>query len=131
MIQVIWWKFQQCLGAFTILFPEESSETRLFRHLSNLVFGVRVFGNTKATRVIFFFKTLKVSFALQKRSKKLRKSFCFWDNYISIDIVKLSLLRTGYFSSVANVLTSTPKNWHVNTKDFFQLNFLGSDRWKW
>ena len=131
IIQVIWSKFQRCLGTFTMLFSEGSSEAGLFRHLSNLVFGVRKFRNTKAMRVIYFAKTFKVSGRLQKSSRKLRKTFCFWDNCISIGIVKLSLLRTGYFSSVANVLASSPKIWHVNKKNFFQLNFLGSDRWKW
>ena len=43
--------------------------------------------------------------------------------------MKLSLWRTRYFSSGANVLTTSPKIWHVNKRDFFQLNFLGSERW--
>ena len=98
MIKVLWCRFQQCLGTFTILLVEASSETGLFRHLSDYVFGVR-------------------------------KIFSFWDNCIWIGIVKLSLLRTGYFSSVANVLTSSPKIWHVNKRDFLQLNCLSSDQW--
>ena len=61
----------------------------------------------------------------------MRKSFCLRDNCISIGIVKLSLLRTGYFSSAANVLTSSPKIWHVNKRDFFQLHWFGSDEWIW
>ena len=98
MIKVLWCRFQQCLGTFTILLVEASSETGLFRHLSDYVFGVR-------------------------------KIFSFWDNCIWIGIVKLSLLRTGYFSSAANVLTTTPKSGHVKNRDFFQLNWLGSDQW--
>ena len=50
---------------------------RPFRHLSNHVFGVRNFGNTKLMRVIFFFKTFKISDRFQNWSKKLRKSFLF------------------------------------------------------
>ena len=57
--------------------------------------------------------------------------FCFWDNWIGTGILKFSLLRTGYFSSVANMLRSSPKIWHVNKRDFLQLNFLASDRWIW
>ena len=38
---------QQCLGMFTMLILELSSETRVFRHLSNHVFEVRNCGNTK------------------------------------------------------------------------------------
>ena len=42
-----------------------------------------------------------------------------------------SLLRTGYFSSAANVLRSSPKVLHVNKRDFFQLNSLGRGQWVW
>ena len=100
MIKVLWCRFQQCLGTFTILLVEASSETGLFRHLSDYVFGVR-------------------------------KIFSFWDNCIWIGIVKLSLLRTGYFSSAANVLTSSPKTWHVKKQLFFEHNFVASDEWIW
>ena len=104
---------------------------RLFRHLSNYVFRVRNFGNTKAVRVIFFFQMYKIEFRFQKFSEKLRKIFFFWDNCIWIGIVKLSLLRTGYFSSAANVLTNSPKIWHINKRDFLEHNFFASDHWIW
>ena len=39
---------------------------------------------------------------------------------------KLSLLTRGYFSSSANVLTSSPKISHVNKNDFFEHNLLVS-----
>ena len=100
MIKVLWWIFQQCLGTFTILLVEASSETGLFRHLSDYVFGVR-------------------------------KIFSFWDNCIWIGIVKLSLLRTGYCKSAANVLTSSPNVFHLNKRDFFQLIWLANDQWIW
>ena len=29
----------------------------------------------------------------------------------------------------ANVLTSSPRVWHVNKKDFFENNFLACDKW--
>ena len=48
-----------------------------------------------------------------------------------IGIVKLSLIRTGYFSLAANVLTSTTKILHVNKRDFVQHNFPGSDQLIW
>ena len=38
-----------------------------------------------------------------------------------IGIVKLSLLRTGYLSSAANVLTRSPKIRCVNKRVFLQL----------
>ena len=56
MIKVIGWRFEQCLGPFTMFLVEGSSETGLLRHLANHVFSVRNFGNTKAVRVIIFFQ---------------------------------------------------------------------------
>ena len=77
LIKVLWCRFQECLSTFTMLLVEASSETKLFWHLSNNVFGVRNFGKTKVMRVIFLFETLKISTRFQKCSKKLRKSFLF------------------------------------------------------
>ena len=48
-----------------------------------------------------------------------------------ICIVKLSLLRTRYFSSAANVLRSSPKSLHVIKRDFLEDNFLPSGQWIW
>ena len=131
MIKMVWCKFQQCLGTSAMLLVEGSSETGLFRHLSNLVFGVDNFENTKTKGVIFFSKCLKFKLDFKNAAKNWEKVFCFWDNCIWIGIVKLSLLRTGYFSSAANVLRSSPKIWHVNKRDFFELNFLASHQQLW
>ena len=132
MIKVLWSIFQQCLGTFTIFLVEGSSETGLFRHLSNHVFRVRNFGNTKAVRVMFFFsKYFKFNLDLNKAGKNSDKVFCFSDNWIWVGIVKLFLLRTRYFSLVANMLTSSPKIWHVNKKRFFEHNFYFSNQWIW
>ena len=65
------------------------------------------------------------------QQKIQKKNFSFWDNCIEIGIVKLSLLRTGYLSSAANVLTSSTKISHVNQRDFFWINCLGSDQLIW
>ena len=53
-----------------------------------------------------------------------KKFFSFWDNWIWIGIVKLSLLTTGYLSSAANLLTRRPNIRHINKRDFLQLNCL-------
>ena len=122
MIKVLWGRFQQSLGMFTMLLVKGSSKTGLFRHLPDHVFAVRNFGNTKFMRVIFFFsKYLKYNLHFKNAVKNWEKVFFFWDNFIWIGVIKLSLLRKGYFSLAANVLTSTPKIWHVNKGDFFQL----------
>ena len=131
MIKVLWCRFQQCLGTFTMLLVEGSSKLRLLTHLYDYVFGVRNFGNAESVRVISFSKYLKFKRDIKKAPKTWENAFCFWDNCILTGIVKLSLLRTGYLSSASNVLTSTPKIWHVNKRDFFQLNWLGSDHWIW
>ena len=129
MIKVLWCRFHQCLGTLTILFVEASSKTRLSRHLSHYVFGIRNFENTKAMRIIFFSGTFKISATFQKCSKSRAKIVCFSDNCIWIVIVKLSLLRTGYFSSAANALKSSLKIWHVYKRDVSQLNRLGCNQW--
>ena len=125
---MLWCRFQQCLGTFTVLLVEGSTETEIFRDFSRHVFGVRNFGNAESMRVIFFLKIFKIWARFQKSCKKLRKPFIFWDNCIRTGIAKLSLLRTGYLSSASKLLTSSPKIWHVNKRDFFQLNWLGTDQ---
>ena len=129
MIKVLWWEFQQCLCMFTILLYEASSAAGLFRHLSGYVFGVRNFENTKCMTVIFFSKYLKFKLHFKNAAKNSEKVFCFWDDCISIIIVKLSLLRRGQFSSAGNALPSSAKVLHVNKRNFFQLNLLSSDQW--
>ena len=76
-------------------------------------------------------KSLKVLVDCKNAPRNWEKVFCFWDNCIWIGIVKFSLLRTGYFSSVTNVLTSCPKIWYVNKRDFFVHDFHARDQWIW
>ena len=125
------WRFQQRLCTFTMLLFQGSSQTALFRHLSNHVFAVRNLRNTKATRVMFFRKCLKINIDLKNAWKNCGNVFCFEGNRIWTDIVKLSVIRTGYFSRPANVLTSRTKILHVNKTDFCQLNWLGTNQWMW
>ena len=131
MINVMRCGFQQCLATFTMLFLEGSSETGLFRHFCNYVFVVCKFRNTKAVRVIFFWKYLKFMLDLKNAPKKWEKVFSFWDNCIRIGIVQFSLSRAGYFSPVAKVWTSSRKICHVNKRDFFEYNFVASHQWIW
>ena len=111
------------LRTVTMLLLEGSSETGVFRDFSDHVFGGRNLGNPKSMRVIFFFVILKSYSWFQKCSTKLNFEI-IWTY-----IVQLSLLRTRYVSLAANVLTSSAKIRHVNKRDVFQLNWLGSDRW--
>ena len=75
MIKGLWCRFKQCLGICPILFLEGSSETGLFRHLSDYVFRVRNFKNKKSMRLMIFLKMFQISSRFQKCSKKLKKKF--------------------------------------------------------
>ena len=114
-----------------MLLPEGSSQAALFINSSDYVFGVRHFGNTKSLSVIFSPKYLKFNIDFKSLAENWEKVFCCWHNWMWIGIVKLSLIRTGYFSLAANVLTSTTKILHVNKRDFVQHNFPGSDQLIW
>ena len=117
MIKGLWFRVQQCLETFTMLLVEGSSQTGLSRHLYDYVYGIRNFGNTKSLRAIFSDKIFKNWARFQIWNQKLRKFFCFWDNCIWLGLIKLSLLRIGYSSSVANVLTRSHKIFHVNNRN--------------
>ena len=82
-------------------------------------------------RIIFFLKCLKLKIDFRNVGINWGNAFCFWDNCIWIGTFKLSLLRTRYFCTAANVLTSSTKIFHVNKRDFFQHNFLASDQLIW
>ena len=130
MIKVLWCRFQQCLDPFTILLFKVSSETGFFRHLSGYVFGVCNYENENLWGSSFFPKYLKLNLDFKNAAKIKRKVF-LWDNCFSIGVNKLSLWRTGYLSSAANVLITSPKILHVHKRDFLELNWLRSDQWTW
>ena len=44
--------------------------------------------------------------------------FCFWDKFIWIVCIHLSLLRREYLSSAVTVLRKCLKNFHVSKSDF-------------
>ena len=129
MIKVLWCRFQQCLGTFTMLLVEGSSEIGLFKHYLTTFSESVISEIQKLWGSYFFSKYSKFDLNSRNAGKIWEKVFCFWDNCIWIGIVKLSLLRRGYFSLVGNVLKSGPKIWDVNNWSFFQLNWLESDQW--
>ena len=75
----------------------------------------------------FLKKYSRFSLDFKNAASIWEKVFCFWDNCIWIGIIKLSLLRSEYFSSVDNVLTWNPKILHVNKRNFFPTQFS----WQW
>ena len=97
---------------------------RNFLHVYLTTFSESVISEIKKLwRSSFVSRCSKSNLDFKNVAKNSEKDFCFWDNCIWIGIVKLSLLRTGYFSSAANVLRSSPKIWHVNKRDFFKFNW--------
>ena len=83
MIKVMLCRFEQCLDTFTMLVVQGSSETELFRHLSNHAFGVRNFGDTKALRVTFFSKRSKLRLDF-KNSAKNKENFLICEIIASV-----------------------------------------------
>ena len=128
MIKVLWYRFQQCLVTCTILLVEGSSETSIFKPLSNTFSESLISELQKLWGSCFFHKCSKFNLDFKNSDEISENIFCFWDNCIWIGIFKLSLLSTGYISSVANVLTSSPKIWRGNKRKFFEHNFLASDK---
>ena len=131
MIKALWCRFQRYFGPFTMLLVQGFSEAGLFRNFSDYFFGVRNFEITKSMSIIIFVKMFKISSGFQKCRKIMTKDFVFLRKLNLHCIVKLSRLRTGYISSAANVITSSPNIWHVNKRDIFKLNWLDSDQWIW
>ena len=124
MIKLLGCRFEQCLVPFTMFLVDGTSQTWLFRHLPNHVFGNCNLGNTKSMSVIFCFKIVKFKLEFKNEQKIWEKGFCLWGNCISTGIVKLTLLRTGYLSLAPNMLANSPNTWHVNKRYFFQLHSL-------
>ena len=79
----------------------------------------------------FYSKCSKFNKDFENAAKSCEKIFFFSDKCIWIGILKLPLLRTGYFLSAANMLTSSPQIWHVNKRGFFEHNFVASDQLIW
>ena len=75
----------------------------------------------------FFRKCLKLHVDFENARKNLEKAFCFWDSFVRIGCVKLSLLGREYWSSAVNVLTNTYKAFHLIKTYFFRLNYLQND----
>ena len=62
--------------------------------------------------------------------EKTRKKF-FLSDVITSELVSLTCLLTGYFSSVANVLRSSPKISYVTKRDFSEQKVFARDQWIW
>ena len=132
MVKVLSSRLQQCLGSFTMLLVERSSETGRFTHLSNHVFERPQFRKYIGYEGhLFFWKCTKSNVDLGNAEKNSEKVFRFWDNWMWIGSLKFSLLRREYLSSAVNVLTNSLKLLYSTKTEFFRLNYLNSDQEIW
>ena len=128
MIKVVWWRFRQCLGTLTIFLSKHPLK-RHFLDIYLTTFSESVISEIQnLSTSSFFSKYLKVNLDFRNEEKNSEKVFSFSHNCTWIGIVKLSLLRTGYFSLGANVLKRSQNIWHLNKRDVFQLNWLRNDQ---
>ena len=131
IIKVKLWRFEPYLGTFAMLILDGSLKWD-FLDICVTTFSEYVISEIqKVSPSSFFSKCSKLNLDFKKSAKNAENKFFFWDICNWIGIVKLSLLRAGYISSDANVLTSSPNIFRFNKKDFLQLNSPGSDHWKW
>ena len=77
MVKVVSFSFEKIFGPLTMLLVQGSSETGVFRHLSNKSFGFRKFEKTSAMRIIFFLKMFKIEYKFRKWKKTWGKDFLF------------------------------------------------------
>ena len=122
MIKVPPFKFQQCLGPFTMLLLQGYSEVVLFYIYLTTFSEVRNFRNTFGVSVAIFWIWSKLNLHFKNAVKNSEKYFCFWDNYIWTGCFKYSLSRPEDLWQAVNVLTNNLKTLHIAKSDFFKLN---------
>ena len=106
MVQVVLFRFQQCLLPFTCCFAKNRMKLDFFEIWLTTFFWVHNVGNTATMKVILLLKMFKILSSFQNCRNKFRKCFFFWDNCIWIGCLKLSLLRRENLSSAVNMLTN-------------------------
>ena len=108
-----------------MLLVEGSSETPLYRHLSNNVFRNPEFRKYISYEGHLFFQSVTNFIYISKMQQKIeKKNFCYLDNCIWIGCVNLSLLRRENLWRAVNMFTNSAKILHIPKGDFLQLNCL-------
>ena len=108
----------QCFGSFTMLPVQGSSQTGAFRDLSKHVFRGRLFWKYIRCEGRLFLKMFKFNADSKNAQIKWDEIFCFWDKFMWIVCIYLSLLIREYLSSAVNLLRKDLKNFHVSKSDF-------------
>ena len=126
MIKVLSFSFEQSFGPFTMLLVEGSSETGLFRHLSNLVFQ-SLYVSSEIRQLwwsSFFLEMFKIECKFIKFKKNLRNFLRFWDNCVWKCYYKKSLLRREYLLSAVDGLSNSRETFNITLWDYLNLNIL-------
>ena len=116
LIKVLSWRFQQCLGPFTMLLVQGSSEAGLLDMYLTTFFAVCNSEVHKQWGSYFFSKFWELNLYFKKGKNESQKVFRVIVNYISIGCIKMSLLRREYLSSAVNVLTNISKILHITKR---------------
>ena len=120
MIKAVSCRFHAFFGPFIMLTLKGSFETAFFRAWSNQVFQSLHFRNKLAMTIIVLSKYLKFNVV----SRNWTKDF---DNCIWSRSGYFSQFRTRYWPLAVNELGKTPKIYHINKGDIFQIRFSQSD----
>ena len=78
MVKVLSSRFQKCLSPFTMLLVEGSSQTLLFGHLSDHVFGSTQFGENIGYQGHIFLENVQNLKSISKMLKKIEKKNIFF-----------------------------------------------------
>ena len=77
ILKVLPFRFQQSVDPFAMLFFEESSDTRLFKHLSNRIFWSRYFRKDISYDGHVFLANVQNLLEILKMPKKIHKNSLF------------------------------------------------------
>ena len=119
LVKALLLRLNRCFGLFTMSPVERSFQTVVFRHLSKDVFHCRYFRKYISYEGhLFFWKCWKFNADSKNAEENSEKIFCFWDKFIWIVCIHLSLLIREYLSLAVHVLRKGLKNIHVSKSDF-------------
>ena len=91
MVKVVWFRFQQCLGPFTMLLFEGSSQTGIFRHLASHSFRSLELPKYINYEGRLFFGNAQNFISILKMHKKIETKL-FILEIIASDLVALNCL---------------------------------------
>ena len=100
----------QFLPVYHVACQEVLSNGRFSEIYLSTSFVVGNFGDTVAMRLICFWKCSKFNVDSKNRKKNQKKCFFFWDKWIWIVCIHLSLLIREYLSLAVNALRKGLKN---------------------